>query len=85
MGGSRVWLTTKIHAVVDTQGRPIKLKQTADQRTSNTSAPGMIAGFPEGALLLEGKGFGCNALREMLAHTNPHPTLNRIRKIEDFQ
>ena len=70
MGRSRGGLTTKIHAVVDKQGRPIKLKLTAGQDADITSAPEMIADLPEGALLLADKGYDSNALREMVANRN---------------
>ena len=70
MGRSRGGLTTKIHAVVDKQGRPIKLKLTAGQDADITSAPEMIADLPEGALLLADKGYDSNALREMVASRN---------------
>ena len=68
MGRSRGGLTTKIHAVVDKQGRPIELKLTADQDGDITSALEMIADLPEGALLLADKGYDSNALREMVAY-----------------
>ena len=70
MGRSRGGLTTKIHAVVDKQGRPIKLKLTAGQDADITSAPEMIADLPEGALLLADKGYDSNTLREMVANRN---------------
>ena len=67
MGRSRGGLTTKIHALVDKKGRPIKLKLTAGQDADITSAPEMIADLLEGALLLADKGHDSNALREMVA------------------
>ena len=70
MGRSRGGLTTKIHAVVDKQGRPIKLKLIAGQDADITIAPEMIADLPEGALLLADKGYDSNALREMVANRN---------------
>jgi len=44
-------LAAKIHAVVDKQGRPIKLKLTAGQDAYITSAPEMIADLQEGDIL----------------------------------
>ena len=70
LGRSRGGLTIQIHAVVDKQGRPIKLKLTAGQDADITSAPEMIADLPEGVLLLGDKGYDSNALREMVANRN---------------
>ena len=52
------------------KGRPIKLKLTAGRDGEITSAPEMITDLPEGALLLADKGYGSNALREMVANRN---------------
>ena len=68
MGRSRGGLTTKTHAVVDKQGRPIKLRLTAGQDADITSAPEMIADLPEGALLLADKGYDSNTRREIVAN-----------------
>jgi transposase len=70
LGRSRGGLTTKIHAVVDKQGRPIKLKLTAGQDADITSAPEMIADLPEGALLLADKACDSNTRREIVANRN---------------
>ena len=51
LGRSRDCLATKIHAVVDKQARPIKLKLTASLDADITSAPEMITDFSEGAIL----------------------------------
>jgi transposase len=70
LGRSRGGLTTKIHALVDRQGRPIKLKLTAGQESDIASAPEMIADLPQGAMLLADKGYDANALRDSLAQRN---------------
>ena len=71
LGRSRGGLTTKIHALVDKQGKPdkspIKLKLTAGQESDIASAPEMVADLPEGAVLLADKGYDANALRELVA------------------
>ena len=81
MGRSQGGLAAKIHAVVDKQGRPIKLRLTAGQDADITSAPEMIADLPEGGLLLADRGYDSNALREMVANrndwTNISPKFNR--------
>ena len=52
LGRSRGGLTTKIHALVDAQGRPIKLTLTAGQMSDIASAADVIEDLPEGAMLL---------------------------------
>jgi transposase len=81
LGRSRGGLTTKIHALVDKKGRPLKLKLTAGQRSDIESASEMIADLPKGAMLLADKGYDANALRDMAtargAWANIPPKTNR--------
>jgi transposase len=74
-------LTTKIHALVDKKGRPIKLKLTAGQESDIASAREMIAGMPKGSVLLADKGYDADALREAVfdleAWANIPPKANR--------
>jgi Transposase DDE domain len=67
LGRSRGGLTTKIHALVDKKGRPIKLKLTAGQASDVASAPEMFADLPEDAMLIADKGYDANALRAAVA------------------
>ena len=48
MGRSGNGLTTKIHALDDAQGPPIKLHLTAGQKSDIEAAPGLIADIPAG-------------------------------------
>jgi transposase len=57
LGRSRGGLTTKIHALVDAQGRPIQLTLTAGQASDIASAADLITELPEGAMLLADKGY----------------------------
>jgi transposase len=81
LGRSRGGLTTKIHALVDKKGRPIKLKLTAGQASDVASAPELIADPPEDAMLIADKGYDANALREAVAErgawANIPPKANR--------
>src|SRR5271166_2752588 len=81
LGRSRGGLTTKIHALVDKKGRPIKLKLTAGQASDVASAPELIADLPEEAMLIADKGYDANALREAVvergAWANIPPKANR--------
>ncbi|WP_181763138.1 IS5 family transposase [Mesorhizobium sp. B2-4-13] len=81
LGRSRGGLTTKIHALVDAKGRPIKLMLTAGQMSDIASAADLITELPEGAMLLADKGYDANALRnavtERRAWANIPPKANR--------
>jgi hypothetical protein len=50
LGRSRGGLTTKIHALVDAQGRPIQLKLTAGQASDIASAADLIGDLAPGAM-----------------------------------
>ena len=52
MGRSRGGLTTKIHALVDALGRPIRLKLTEGQAHDGRSAADMFATLGKGQVLL---------------------------------
>ena len=52
MGRSRGGLTTKIHALVDIDGRPIHLKLTAGQAHDGRSAADMFGSVAAGQTLL---------------------------------
>ena len=43
------WATTKIHALVEKKGRPIKLKLTTGQESDFVGAPELIADLPQRA------------------------------------
>jgi transposase len=64
MGRSRGGLTTKIHAVVDADGRPIRLALTAGQAHDGRMAEPMLQDISKGAILLADKAYDANALRE---------------------
>ena len=52
MGRSRGGLTTKIHALVDAEGRPIHLKLTEGQAHDGRSAADMFKTLGSGDILL---------------------------------
>ena len=63
MGRSRGGLTTKIHAVVDAEGRPIALDLTAGQAHDRQMALPMLSAMREGTIALADKAYDTNALR----------------------
>jgi transposase len=67
MGRSRGGLTTKIHALVDANGRPIALKLTEGQAHDGKSAADMLGEIGPGQILLADRAYDSDALRQNLA------------------
>ena len=66
MGRSRGGLTTKIHALVDAQGRPIRLKLTEGQAHDGRSADDMLGEIAAGQILLADRAYDSDRLRDSL-------------------
>jgi transposase len=81
MGRSRGGLTSKIHALVDAEGRPVHLRLTAGQVADCTQADALIEDLGKGAILLADKGYDSNAIRakaaDRKAWANIPPKANR--------
>ena len=67
MGRSRGGLTTKIHALVDANGLPVRLKLTEGQAHDGRSAADMLGGIAEGQILLADRAYDSDELRNTLA------------------
>ena len=67
MGRSRGGLTTKIHALVDANGLPVRLKLTEGQAHDGRSATDMLAGLGPGQILLADRAYDSDALRQTMA------------------
>lgn len=65
MGRSRGGLTTKIHAVVDADGRPIGLDLTAGQAHDSRMTEPLLKDMHKGAILLADRAYDTNALRAL--------------------
>jgi len=83
MGRSRGGLTTKIHALVDALGRPIRLKLTEGQAHDGRSTADMFETVRAGNILLADRAYDSDGLREWLsargAWANIRSMPNRIR------
>ena len=81
MGRSRGGLTSKIHALVDAEGRPVTLRLTGGQVADCVEAEVLIDGLGEGDILLADKGYDNNAIRAKAAQrkawANIPPKANR--------
>ena len=81
MGRSRGGLTSKIHALVDAEGRPVTLRLTAGQVADCREAEALIDTLGEGDILLADKGYDSDAIRakakQRKAWANIPPKANR--------
>ena len=57
MGRSRGGLTTKIHALVDANGLPVRLKLTEGQAHDGRSAADMLASLGPGQILMADRAY----------------------------
>ena len=64
MGRSRGGLSTKIHALVDAEGRPIRISLSLGQAHDGTAAEELLANLTPGTTLLADKAYDSNAIRE---------------------
>ncbi len=85
MGRSRGGLTTKIHAVVDARGLPIRLALSAGQAHDVTMADEMLDGFAPNAMILGDKAYDTDNIRAKAAQAggwaNIPPKSNRLGPI----
>ncbi|ASV84214.1 transposase DDE domain protein [Ochrobactrum quorumnocens] len=68
-------MNTKLHAVTDAQGRPIRLHITTGQISDYTGAAALIATLPEVDWLLADRGYDADWFRKQLKdkEIKPHP------------
>lgn len=80
MGRSRGGLTTKIHALVDAEGRSIDLVLTAGQAHEGKPAAAMLETLKPNAILLADRAYHSDAIRNLAAQgawANIPPKKNR--------
>ena len=81
MGRSRGGLTTKIHAVVDTSGLPVRLALTTGEAHDNRLVLTLLSALKSGAMLLADRGFDADWIRAFVsehgAWANIPPRRNR--------
>jgi transposase len=81
MGRSRGGLTTKIHALVDAEGRPIDLVLTAGQAHDGKPAVDMLEVLQPDTILLADRAYDSDAIRSLAARkrawANIPPKKNR--------
>ena len=60
-------LTTKIHALVDAEGRPVRITLTAGQAGDAPVAPGLLELLAPGATLIADRAYDTDAIRGLAA------------------
>ncbi len=68
-------MNTKLHAVTDTSGRPIRLFITAGQVSDYTGAAALMNGLPKAEWLLADRGYDADWFRETLVDTDTTPCI----------
>ena len=85
MGRSRGGLTSKIHAVVDTNGLPVRLALTTGEAHDNRLVLSLLSGLKSGAMLLADRGYDADWIRTLVnqqdAWANIPPRRNRKEPI----
>jgi transposase len=85
MGRSRGGLTSKILAVVDTNGLPVRLALTAGEAHDNRLAGSLLSGLKSGSMLLADRGYDADWIRALVskrhAWANIPPRRNRNEPI----
>jgi len=74
-------LSTKIHAVVDQDGLPVKLLITPGQASDKTAAPLLLNALPPGTVVAD-RGYDSRALVDLVRHRGGQahiPTQSRVR------
>ena len=85
MGRSRGGLTSKIHALVDTNGLPVRLALTAGEAHDNRLAGKLLSCLQSGTMLLADRGYDADWIRALVAKrgawANIPPRCNRNEPI----
>jgi transposase len=68
-------MNTKLHAVTDTSGRPIRFFLTAGQVSDYTGAAALLSSFPEADWLLADRGYDADWFREALSDRGTRPCI----------
>ena len=77
MGRSRGGLTSKIHALVDTNGLPVRLALTAGEAHDNRLADRLLSRLKSGTMLLADRGYDADWIRTLVRQHGAwgkHPT-----------
>jgi transposase len=80
MGRSRGGLTSKIHAVVDSNGLPVRLALTTGEAHDNRLARSLLSRLKAGSMLLADRGYDADWIRALVAKR--HAWANRTAETQ---
>ena len=75
MGRSRGGLTTKVHALVDARGLPIRMVLTAGQVHDSQAVPALLEGLTANSVLIADKGYDADWIRTMIEGRDAAPNI----------
>ena len=75
MGRSRGGLTTKVHALVDARGLPVRMVLTAGQVHDSQAAAELLAGLEADSVVLADKGYDADWIRAMIEARDAAPNI----------
>jgi transposase len=75
IGLTKCGMNTKLYAITDTSGRPIRFFITAGQVSDYTGAAALMNGLPEAEWLLADRGYDADWFREALIENGTKPCI----------
>jgi transposase len=84
MGRSRGGLTSKIHALVDTNGLPVRLALTAGEAHDNRLAAKLLSRLKVGSMLLADRGYDADWIRALVRQHGAWANIPPKRDYEDL-
>lgn len=77
-------MSTKINAVVDERGLPVRIVLSAGQASDKAAVPELIAGLPAAKALIADRGYDAQAIIDLVRETggNAHIPTQRDRKVQ---
>jgi len=75
IGQTKGGMNTKLHAVTDTSGRPIRFFISADQVSDYTGAAALLSCLPDAEWLLADRGYDADWFRETLSDRGTRPCI----------
>jgi transposase len=66
IGRTKGGMNTKLHAVTDAEGRPIRFFMTASEVIDHSGAAALLGGLPKAEWLLADRGYDADWFRDVL-------------------
>ena len=85
MGRSRGGLTSKSHALVNTNGLPIRLAPAPGEAHDNRLAGKLLSRLKAGSMLLADRGYDADWIRELAGRLGQHPAEKETQRSDLLQ